>query len=266
MSAKRSGGDLAGRVLTAVVGAPLLLWVAWLGGPVFLGVVWLGAAVMLWEYWRLVSVAGRVPAYPLVAAAGLGVAVLVGVGASKAATYWAYAAVAVELAWGLRDYPAQSLLRRAGAVALAALYLGVPLGLVARLRASSFWILAAGFVVVWADDILAYLVGANFGRRRLAPQISPKKSVEGALAGLIGSVVAAVALRSWLGVGAGQAAALGLAVGVAAQIGDLVESALKREAGVKDSGRVLPGHGGLLDRFDSCLLGLPTLYFLLRLL
>lgn len=265
MSAKVSG-DLVGRVLTVVLGAPLLLGVIWLGGPAFLGVLAVGTAVMLWEYWKLVAAGGRPPALLLLVAAGLGVFALVGVGDGAAAAAWAFAAVAVALGWGLRKSPEESLLRLGGAVALGALYVGVPLGLVVRLRAASFWVLTGGLVLVWADDILAYLVGVNLGRHRLAPRISPKKSVEGSVAGLVGSVAAAAAFRGWWAVSLPESLLVGLLVGVAAQIGDLVESALKREAGVKDSGWLLPGHGGLLDRFDSCLLALPVLYFLLRFL
>jgi phosphatidate cytidylyltransferase len=262
----KHAGELVARVLTWVVGIPLLLWLVWVGGRLFLAVLAVGAGVMLWEYRRLVAAGGRAPALALLVPAGLGVAALVGAGHGATAAGWAFLAVAVELGLGLREAPEESLLRRAGAVALGALYIGVPFGLAVRLRAASFWVLAGGLVLVFANDTLAYLVGVNVGRHKLAPRVSPKKSVEGAAAGLAGSVIAAVAVRGWLAVSVWEAVAIGLAVGVAAQVGDLVESALKREAGVKDSGWVLPGHGGLLDRFDSSLLALPALYFLLRIL
>lgn len=125
--------------------------------------------------------------------------------------------------------------------------------------------LIAVILGIVACDTFAYAVGLMAGRHRLAPDISPKKSVEGAIGGLLGAAIA-------LGI-AGPLAAhmaipwavlLGLAVGVVAQTGDLAESWMKRQAGVKDSGTLIPGHGGLLDRLDSVLLVLPVAYLALR--
>lgn len=116
--------------------------------------------------------------------------------------------------------------------------------------------LLATLVSVWANDILAYAVGSPLGKHKLAPTVSPKKSWEGLVAGTLGTVSVWVLLTLvtdtqlpiwWL-------ALTGLAVAVAAVLGDLAESRLKREVGVKDSGRLLPGHGGFLDRFDSMIM------------
>jgi phosphatidate cytidylyltransferase len=117
-------------------------------------------------------------------------------------------------------------------------------------------------------DTFAYFVGRAVGRHRMAPRISPKKSIEGAIGGLVGAVVAAVVVKvysPWLpGV---EAVVLGLIIGVVGQWGDLFESAFKRDFGVKDSGRILPGHGGILDRFDSILFaGFVTYWAVLLLL
>jgi len=120
-----------------------------------------------------------------------------------------------------------------------------------------FWLL-----LVWTYDSCAYYAGRSFGRHKLSPRISPKKTVEGALGGL-----AACGLAAWVGggvlglrLGAGEALFLGVSVGVVAQVGDLVESQLKRWAGVKDSGYLFPGHGGVLDRIDGLLFSAPLLY------
>jgi phosphatidate cytidylyltransferase len=121
--------------------------------------------------------------------------------------------------------------------------------------------------IVWAGDVAALYVGRNFGRHKLAPQISPQKTWEGSAASLAGSLLVAFALVSfargalhfsgplawWLALAAG--------LNVFAQVGDLVESAIKRGAGVKDSGTLLPGHGGILDRIDAILLAAPALWY-----
>ena len=123
----------------------------------------------------------------------------------------------------------------------------------------------ATLVSVWANDSLAYAIGAPFGRHKLAPNVSPKKSWEGLLAGTIGTIavwtclplVAQTSLPLW------WLALTGLAVSVAAVLGDLAESRLKREVGVKDSGRLLPGHGGFLDRFDSMIMVSIVAFYML---
>ena len=123
------------------------------------------------------------------------------------------------------------------------------------------------FFLVWATDIGAYLIGRQFGRHLLAPQVSPKKTVEGSFGGLVFCI--AVALGFWHLVGGASwitYIVIGLIVGTSGQIGDLFESALKRSAGVKDSGKLIPGHGGVLDRFDSLIFVLPLVYYGLILL
>lgn len=133
---------------------------------------------------------------------------------------------------------------------------------------TSFGQLSAGaaylwlaFVGTWASDTFAYFVGTYLGRHKLCSMISPGKTIEGALGGLIGSVIAIVLLGNIFKLSMTHSVIMGLLVGVAAPLGDLVESAIKRFAGVKDSGRILPGHGGILDRFDSILFAVPAIYY-----
>jgi len=135
-------------------------------------------------------------------------------------------------------------------------------------------ILAFAVVVsVWANDSLAYLIGSMIGRHKLAPRISPKKSWEGFFAGLLGTLVVWVSLVTWIpavlpvlpdtGLSLPWAVFTGITIGLAVVVGDLAESRMKREAGVKDAGTILPGHGGFLDRLDSLILVCLVAYWML---
>jgi phosphatidate cytidylyltransferase len=118
-----------------------------------------------------------------------------------------------------------------------------------------------GLGVTWCGESGAYFVGRRFGRHRLAPRISPGKTVEGGVAQVVASLIAAAVWGPAIGLALRHAVALGLLLGVVGQIGDLAESFLKRSARTKDAGSLLPGHGGLLDRLDSLLFNLPALYY-----
>lgn len=146
------------------------------------------------------------------------------------------------------------------------LYLPLLLGHLALLRIlpqGREWIFTV-FLIVMLSDSIAYFVGTAIGKHRLYPAISPKKSVEGAIGGLIGGIAGALLAKffwfsalSW-----GMAGGIGIILGASGQIGDLFESMLKRSYGVKDSGRIIPGHGGLLDRLDSLIFAFPPAYYL----
>jgi phosphatidate cytidylyltransferase len=116
---------------------------------------------------------------------------------------------------------------------------------------------------IWALDTIAYFVGKKFGKRKLLPSISPNKSVEGALAGFIFGIIAAGVFGYYAGFNMLHSLILGILIGVMAQIGDLFESLIKRDAGVKDSSQLMPGHGGVLDRMDSFILAAPVVYYYL---
>jgi phosphatidate cytidylyltransferase len=118
-------------------------------------------------------------------------------------------------------------------------------------------------LVTWATDTGAYYIGSSLGRHKLYPKISPKKSVEGAVGGLAFAVGMAVVCKYWFyrDLDVVDAVALGFILGIVGQVGDLAESMIKRSARVKDSGGIIPGHGGMLDRMDSLLLNAPALYY-----
>ncbi|NOQ21431.1 MAG: hypothetical protein GQ565_02110 [Candidatus Aegiribacteria sp.] len=144
--------------------------------------------------------------------------------------------------------------------------LALGFGLLARLRLDfqSPWVMFVPLLICWLGDSLAYFAGSAFGRHKMAPSISPAKSWEGFIAGIAGAVGGAV-LAGTVGASFPLVTMLmiGMTGGIAAVAGDLMESAMKRDAGVKDSGSFLPGHGGFLDRFDSILAVVPVVWILL---
>jgi len=124
------------------------------------------------------------------------------------------------------------------------------------------WIFLVFFVVM-ASDTMAYFVGMKYGRHRLYEAVSPKKSIEGSLGGLVGGLLGSMICKLWFfgELGAVDVLLIGLGVGAFSQLGDLVESLFKRSFGVKDSGALIPGHGGILDRLDSLLFAFPVTYY-----
>jgi len=159
-------------------------------------------------------------------------------------------------------------LLQAAWITLGAVYVGGLLSFASALRAlpegrELIYFLS---LTTWAGDITAFYVGSRFGRQPLAPQISPKKTVEGALGGMAATMVVAIAGSPWIWprLPWAVAAVLGLLLGIVGILGDLCESAVKRGAGVKDSGGLISGHGGVLDRLDSLMFACPVLYALVR--
>jgi phosphatidate cytidylyltransferase len=159
------------------------------------------------------------------------------------------------------------LLSHSAATIFGIFYTYAPWRFAIDLRQQSVHLLFFALALNWAGDSTAYYVGRSFGKHRLAPIVSPKKSWEGAAAAVAGSVIFGLlyvgyfvpSLPKW------QVAVIAIVANSAGQFGDLVESAIKRGAGVKDSGTLLPGHGGVLDRLDSSLFALPVVYTLLLL-
>ncbi len=219
----RPRSELRLRVASAAVGLPLLFLVLWAGGLVFAAVAVVAALIALREMLDLLRRARTIR--------GGGPVVLDGV-------------------------------RVLAGVACVALPFAALIAL--RLDDAGLQWTALAFLVTFATDTSAYAVGRAVGRRKLAPSISPGKTWEGAVGGLVGAAAAAAALVVLLdGIESNllPAVALGLGVGVAAQAGDLIESKVKRLADAKDSGRLIPGHGGLLDRLDSLLPVFPLVYY-----
>ena len=158
-----------------------------------------------------------------------------------------------------------------GATLLGVLYVAVPLSLllyVPVLAGDGVWrpeTVLCYIFIIWANDVFAYLVGMTFGRHRLCERLSPKKSWEGFFGGLAGAVATGLAAAYALDANYWVWGGLALVASLSGVAGDLVESRFKREAGVKDSGQVIPGHGGVLDRFDALLLSAPYVFLYLLL-
>lgn len=260
--------NLARRLGTAAVGIPAILAALLLGHPwLVVALLALALGVGLFEYLALLRARGIRPfaGVGLLLAAALFLDVVAPGGSPvPIAPLAALVLLGATLARG-GDFESVTA---AAATLLGALYLGALGGTMAALRvqepvADGGMRLVLLFTILFSADTVAFFVGNAVGRRRLAPAISPGKSVEGALGGLLGGVAGALAVRA-IGLpdlSLAHAAGLGLLVTASGIAGDLVESLLKRWAGVKDSGALLPGHGGMLDRLDSLLFGAPVLYY-----
>jgi phosphatidate cytidylyltransferase len=261
--------NLASRVGTALLALPLLVAAFFLGPPALgASLVALAALVGLFEFFRFVRARGLVPmrrtGFVLAAAMFVEVAFPGWFGAP----IWPLCALLLLIATLRQGSDFDHSVPAAAATLLGAVYLGALGGTVAALTTlappgSGPWRIVLLLAIIMVSDTFAFFVGHAWGRRRLAPSVSPGKTVEGALGGLVGGVVGALAVR-YLGLPSlpmSHAIVLGVAVAALGIVGDLDESLLKRWAGVKDSGALFPGHGGMLDRIDSLLFGAPVLYY-----
>jgi phosphatidate cytidylyltransferase len=257
------------RVLSALLLIPAFLLVVIAGSPlVFHLLVSLAIALAGWEFARLCPAGADRDLAPLTVAGALAwQAVLLLGGRVEIVLLVLAAAGLLRLLWaraGFRDGGVQAAWLLLGTV-----YTGGFLGTAGLLRdlTAGRQLVVFLMLLTWAGDIGAYYVGRGLGRHPLAPAVSPKKTVEGAVGGLLAAAVTAAVAGRWLLPGAAWAAVAGLGLLLAAvgMLGDLAESALKRAAGVKDSGAIIPGHGGVLDRLDSLMFAGPCLYGLVRL-
>ena len=184
---------------------------------------------------------------------------------------WTMLLLLISLAWSLFIGPGEVVGTLAGAL-MTMLYIALPFALLPHFfsfGSNSDGLEAAMglFLLLWTNDTGAYICGRAFGRTKLLPSVSPKKTIEGMAGGVLLTIgVAWLLSKAWPVLTAGEWISGAVVISFAGTIGDLLESAMKRAAGVKDSGAIMPGHGGLLDRFDGFLLATPAFYALLALL
>lgn len=256
------------RLLSGLTLALLVVALIWLLSPVQLLVVALGVAVLAFrEYARLVGAIGaRVPWWSTLVAT-LAACAMVPFPWVAVESVLAVALVTIAVMVMSSDREGPAVLHDTAAAVLAPVYIGLPLGAlvgVLALEGRAAVLLLLGIVVV--SDSAQFYAGRLFGRRPLAPRLSPKKTIEGAIGGLLvaPAVLAAVGPYVLPQVSPLLLAALGVVLVAAGICGDLFESMLKRAAGVKDSASLIPGHGGVLDRIDALLFAAPLFYFFLR--
>jgi phosphatidate cytidylyltransferase len=277
--------NLAKRVLFAVVAIPVVIAAVWFGGDALALLLAVASALAAWELTRLARAAGYTPfSGAAIAMAGLlPIAVrgyVIGAFAPPLLALGFMVLLALVAAMLFRRAPDQHPLGAAAITFFAVLYTGGTLSFAYGLRYHMYTITAAAgtallifpLVITWATDTAAFFAGRAFGRRKLMATVSPAKTFEGAIGGLIVAMLVAWGYMLWVLVPAASlamrpvvAVLVGAAISIAAQIGDLAESLLKREAGMKDSSQLIPGHGGVLDRLDSLFFAIPAAFFIFTL-
>jgi phosphatidate cytidylyltransferase len=281
-------------VLTAAVLVPSVVYVIVLGGLPYLAVVVLFTLLGLREFYGLIEDKGAQPIVSYGMAAGAALPIVAFIGTEYHATLILTAAMIAMMVRAVGRAQISEALASISGTFMGVFYVGWLLSHIVVLRnfhhaASSkygaaavdavgitrdsgiFFVLFCLVAVVWSDAG-AYFAGRAWGRRKLAPRISPGKTVEGAIGGVVGGTVAALITKGvfdifWPDLSRvlawGPAAIMGIVVAMAAIVGDLAESLMKRDAQTKDAGSLLPGMGGVLDRIDSPLLGIPVMYYML---
>jgi len=270
------------RLLVAIVLIPVVLGCVWAGGPALVTLLALASGLAAWEFFRLAEARGVRPLHVLGAALSALIPLLVH---ARFTGFWVPPVSVVALlvplvlavalfARGADGHPMAAV----GATLTGVLYTGGMLSFAYALRYHEFVIDARGgtaiellpLVVTWLNDSGAYLAGRTWGRAKLMPSVSPGKTWAGAYGAVAASVLTTWALAVFVLPPMAHVTlrpvgivVVGVALSIAAQVGDLAESMFKREAGVKDSSHLIPGHGGMLDRVDSLLFTLPVAYVLL---
>jgi phosphatidate cytidylyltransferase len=255
------------RVLSAALLLPVVVGTVWFLPPIFTLVLAEIAALLAFvEYAGLAAALGaRVPRV-VAGAAVLAACAAVGTGAVPLDIVLLSALIATGALAVAAARPSPSILHDSSASLLPVLYIGLPLGALAAVRVVSREALVLLMITIIVSDSAQYYTGRAFGRRPLAPSISPKKTIEGAIGGILFGAAAMTAggLRLFPATNVPLMVLVSITVVALGIVGDLFESLLKRSAGIKDSSSLIPGHGGILDRIDSWLFAGPVFYVFTR--
>lgn len=254
------------RVAAAIIFAPLLFGLVYLGGFPLAVACFILVTAMLWEFQRMLLAGTPILLRTLCFAVGLYIAALI-------MGFWGLSSLAIVvpsfMVIGMmlilaHPEPIELTVHRLGLVFLGALYAGGLLPYLARVRGlqEGLGLSLMALLCTWGGDTGAYFAGKAFGRHKLYPIVSPGKTVEGAMGGWLAAVVVALLIRTVFDVNIGviHAIMVGSIAGIFGVVGDLCESLLKRSVGAKDSSGLIPGHGGVLDRFDAVMFVAPLVY------
>jgi len=252
------------RVASALALLPFILFFLWKGGVWSSALFSLAAVLCMREYLHMAW--GRLGILGLACALAVALAPWLCTPGIERPLLWTLCLLgglyAVAWAWHLVLGPREKAPERMGHLMAAAVYIGLGVTALAALREQSFAWVAMALVLTWANDTCAYFAGRLVGKHKMLPAISPGKTWEGFAGGLLGSIAGAYALKLWAlpALQGWECLLLGAAAGLAGPLGDFSESALKRSFGKKDSGKLLPGHGGILDRVDALLFVAPVVW------
>jgi phosphatidate cytidylyltransferase len=254
------------RIITAIIGIPLLIGILYAGETSRIGFFILLAFLGMYEFKGMLKEAGRLGL--IVPALLFALALLLVEVVDYPLMPLLFIALSLSVFISVVGYPRVSFDNNAMTIFFAA-YLGVCLSFAIKLSLmeQGFALCMLAFILTWASDIGGYAAGMKWGKHKLAPKLSPKKTWEGSLGGVLLTSIAALiffSLTDMTALSGAYALVLGMLASAAAQFGDLFMSGVKRFFAVKDSGRLIPGHGGVLDRFDSFLVVAPVVYFYLQ--
>lgn len=265
-------GNTLTRIIVSVIAIPLVLVICYFGEIYFLGFTLIIGGLSYYEFYKMSrnkkNIASLLIGLPAV------IAIILNSYSGFISYYNLIFIIIILLTLKELFRNRESAINNLGSSLLGILYLGFFTSAILRLREyfeGSDYLLGGYFIIailvtIWVCDSAAFFVGTAIGRHKLFPRVSPKKSWEGAIAGFVFSIVTMLFAKwiildilTWV-----DAAAIGIIIGVFGQTGDLIESLIKRDAGVKDSSSILPGHGGIFDRFDSLLFTAPLIFLYLE--